>query len=355
MLSTITIHTNESTASSPGLNIPSSSFKSFTKPLGNASASTTTPTPSTHSLVLHSDAHPRLDYTATQDPSETTTTYLAIYDAPTSTLQIVPAHPLTLRTTLRSETQDVAAQNAARQSTFSQQREALGMAFGTKKARKALNARYENAITTGADREKVAGKLDKSEAAVMSTVDDASASMPDKKDLQDEILAAKPIPRPNLRATEVEDAYPLAVLVPSGEMRALAVKDWQDAVEKGEDVKTGSRFVASRLQRVVKSEDVPKLKALRYLLLLLDFHNALIPGRGGKKVPIKDKLKLKMPEWNDTLIDAVRRRFADGNNEVNKWHLDNLITHMAAITLFIDHYRTDTHDLREDLRLENKQ
>ena len=42
-------------------------------------------------------------------------------------------------------------------------------------------------------------------------------------------------------------------------------------------------------------------------------------------------------------------------SELNKWHVDNLITHMAAISLFIDGYKTDTCDLREDLRLENKQ
>lgn len=228
------------------------------------------------------------------------------------------------------------------------------MAFGTKKARKALNARYENAITTGADREKVAGKLDVTEAAVMATVDEASAAMPEKQELQDTILASKPIPRPNLRAQTVEEAYPLSVLVPSGEMRALAVKDWQDAVENNEDVKTSSRFVANRLRNVVKSEDVPRLKALRYLLLLLDFYNALQPGRGGKKVPQKDKLKVKMPDWSDALIDAARRRFAE-NNELSKWHVDNIMTHMAAISLYIDNWRTDTHELREDLRLENKQ
>lgn len=43
------------------------------------------------------------------------------------------------------------------------------------------------------------------------------------------------------------------------------------------------------------------------------------------------------------------------SSELNKWHQDNLMTHMAAISLYIDNFRTDTHELREDLRLENKQ
>lgn len=199
--------------------------------------------------------------------------------------------------------------NAAR--TYAQQREDLGLAFGTRKARKALAARYENAITTGADREKVAGKLDTLENAVMDSVKDASAAMPEKQELRDSILASKPIPRPNLHAQKIEDAYPLAILVPSAEMRALAVKDWQDAVESGEPVQTSSRFVARRLAAVTKTEDVPKLKALKYLLLLLEFYGALQPGRGGKKVPPKDKLKLKLPDWPDALVDSVRRRFAE--------------------------------------------
>lgn len=31
------------------------------------------------------------------------------------------------------------------------------------------------------------------------------------------------------------------------------------------------------------------------------------------------------------------------------------MTHIAALSLYIDNWRTDTYDLREDLRMENKQ
>lgn len=48
------------------------------------------------------------------------------------------------------------------------------------------------------------------------------------------------------------------------------------------------------------------------------------------------------------------RRTDTGHSELNKWHMDNLITHIAALTLYIDNYRTDTHDIREDLGLDNK-
>lgn len=32
--------------------------------------------------------------------------------------------------------------------------------------------------------------------------------------------------------------------------------------------------------------------------------------------------------------------------------MDNLITHICALALTMDHFETDTHDIREDLKLE---
>jgi DNA-directed RNA polymerase I subunit RPA49 len=37
---------------------------------------------------------------------------------------------------------------------------------------------------------------------------------------------------------------------------------------------------------------------------------------------------------------------------MNQWEIDNLITHLCAMSLFIDGYETDTTDLRNDLQLE---
>ncbi|KAG9830789.1 RNA polymerase I associated factor, A49-like protein, partial [Aureobasidium melanogenum] len=252
---------------------------------------------------------------------------------------------------LRAEAQEVAAQNAVR--TFAQQREDLGQAFGTKKAKKALASKVENAITSNADRNRVGGKLDNVEAAVMDSVKEASDAMPAKQTQQEEILANKPIPKPNLNATEVENVYPIGMLIPAADMRNLTVKEWQDS--NGEDLKLSSRYVAHRVSAIAVRDDVQRLKALKYLMLLIEFNLALKPaGKAGKKVPQKDQLRSKLQDWPETLIESVRRRFSD-NNELNKWHMDNLVTHMAAIALFIDGYKLDTHDLREDLRLENKQ
>ena len=53
-----------------------------------------------------------------------------------------------------------------------------------------------------------------------------------------------------------------------------------------------------------------------------------------------------------SLLQAV----ADSSSStLNKWHVDSLITHIAALALVVDGFDVDTYDLREDLRLDNKE
>ena len=43
------------------------------------------------------------------------------------------------------------------------------------------------------------------------------------------------------------------------------------------------------------------------------------------------------------------------SSEMPRWNIDNLMTHVAAAALIVDDYEVDVNDLREDLRLENKE
>jgi DNA-directed RNA polymerase I subunit RPA49 len=38
-----------------------------------------------------------------------------------------------------------------------------------------------------------------------------------------------------------------------------------------------------------------------------------------------------------------------------RWNVDNLITHICAAALIVDDFAVDVNDLREDLKLENKE
>lgn len=43
------------------------------------------------------------------------------------------------------------------------------------------------------------------------------------------------------------------------------------------------------------------------------------------------------------------------NPEMPRWNIDNLMTHIAAAALIVDEFAVDVNDLREDLKLENKE
>lgn len=40
---------------------------------------------------------------------------------------------------------------------------------------------------------------------------------------------------------------------------------------------------------------------------------------------------------------------------MTRWHVDNLITHIAAAALIVDGFEVDVDDLRNDLKLDNRE
>ena len=173
--------------------------------------------------------------------------------------------------------------------------------------------------------------------------------------MQAEADEGKPRPKPNLEASTPAEVYPIEQLV-GGEhnLAAMGVKGWIDEVNAGKDVQLKSRFVARRLMATVKSGDVKKLKVMRYLLLLIEWSTALKPvPKRGKKVPKPEDMGTLIGTYGKDVVTGLSQRFAVGF-ELNKWHLDNLTTHILAIALSVDNFIIDTHDIREDLKLEGK-
>lgn len=179
--------------------------------------------------------------------------------------------------------------------------------------------------------------------------------MPTRDEMQAEIDEGKPRPKPNMQASTPAEVYPLEQTV-GGEivLAAMGVKDWIDTIKAGGDVQTKSRFVARRLRAAVGSGHVRRVKALRYLLLLLEWFIGLRPGpKAGKKVPKLEEMVPLVEAYGSETVLNLTRRFADGF-QLNKWHIDNVITHILAIAITIDKFTVDTYDIREDLRLEVK-
>ncbi|KAF2841505.1 RNA polymerase I associated factor, A49-like protein [Patellaria atrata CBS 101060] len=347
-------------ASTPGLSFPRNILLAAYKKRKDPTSRHSLP----NEVLLQSSAHPRLDYTAREELEWTgglLKHYVGVYDGQTGELKVIEAPRVVVKSTLRSETEEMRQKNKQTpiKPTNMALRQELGMEFGTKKAKKALASITENAITPRKPRDAAntdtptVDALDAGAKAILQSMQASTSDMPSRDAMNAAADDAKPRPKANLDATTPAEAYPLDALISPDELRAVDIKAWQDAVKAGENVQVTSRFVAKRLDGIGKSKDTKKLRVLRYVYILIEFYNALKANRdGGKRLPQRDELR-KRVSASDVLLDGVKRKYAAGA-ALTKWHVDNLMTHLAALSLIVDEFETDFWDLREDLRMEPK-
>ncbi len=191
------------------------------------------------------------------------------------------------------------------------------------------------------------------------------------------LQGARPLPTPDLTATNVFDAYPLANLVfPSpytSTLTAMPASEWRTVISEGKTVQTTSRYVASRIANLTQaanahpSPDSPQtihLQLLRYLLLLIEFSRAISKFRAGKsflpihKWPpsrISDHAQLPSP-----LLHALIQKYCPDGTGPTKSNLILLHTTILAITLHLPPPSgnpgaavliTDPNDVQQDLGL----
>ena len=234
-----------------------------------------------------------------------------------------------------------------------EQRVALGEAFGTKKAKKAILSVTENAISPDKSaRNKLANgttKVDATAAAMMANMAEATAGMATKEELDLVMNANKPRPKANTETTDLSKVYTVETLIGTETMASILVRPWQTEMKAGREVMVPSRFVAARLVKF--KDNVEKLKMLRYMLLLIQFINATKSGREGRKLPRHDELKTINEGQPDSLLQGVKRKFSEGPT-MTRHSADLLITHLCAIAMVVDNYEVDMWDLKDDLKME---
>ncbi|KAL8926724.1 MAG: hypothetical protein Q9208_002798 [Pyrenodesmia sp. 3 TL-2023] len=348
-------------ANTPGLSFPRNiSLKPYKRTRKTHGSSTGRSIASMSEHLLHTSAHPKIDYIGRETEGSGSDSllnhYLGVYDPQSGQLQLVRARKLILRSVVRPA--PAPEEKALKQENGLSARNTLGLTFGTKKSQRAIESITKNAISPSKIRGQPTSAHNPIAQSVLSSMAANFSSMPTREHLQASVDDSKPRPKPNLDAETPAEAYPIEQLVGPGTLAQMTIKEWQDAIEAEEEILTKSRFVSRRVQAIVKSDDVRKLKTLKYLLLLIEWHNALIPGRKGvgRKVLAPEKMHEKLDGWSSSLIDAVSQRFTSGggSRDLTRWHLDNLVTHICALAITVDGFTTNVYDLGQDLRLEIK-
>ncbi|KAI9661907.1 MAG: DNA-directed RNA polymerase I subunit rpa49 [Bathelium mastoideum] len=373
---TIRVHTVEGDdewcpllGSSPGLALPNNlSLQTYKKKTGGSVLSDPRivppgykSKPAGYELLLYSTSHPKLDFIGREEAKQESTKdddlrhYVGIYDPETSTVQVVPSRKMTFRHVPRLEAlemREAAAEAAKERATLSAQRQELGLEFGSKRAKKVISANAQNAIapTQGAAADE---KLDALGSALLTDAAAATKDQPNQEAMQAQQDAGKPRPKANLQAQKPADVYTVENLIGGNVMKALGVGEWIDHADQGVAVHTSSRFVANRIRTLATGtrKDVQKLKVLKYLATLLDFHGSLKSGsRGTKALPKNSELKERL-KTSEIVLNHIVQSFTESGN-VGKWGADYLYAHICALALIVDNFEVIMGDLQLDLKLD---
>ncbi|KAJ5360163.1 hypothetical protein N7517_009354 [Penicillium concentricum] len=352
-------------------------------------------------MLLQSSEHAKLDFVGREGTGDDTDSqvkhYVAVIDPERKTWKVVEVRRSTLRGAVRSRKSE--EDSDEEMNTMRAQRTALTNTFGTKQSRKAVQSMAENAQLSNAP----AGAVPTAGAALISSMPtDTASGLAKALAMQAEVQAAKPLPTPNLAVSHPSDVYTIETLVPGSHTtlsQLNGVDEWKSQVEAGLGVTTVSRYVSNRVGAVVNSDNTTHLQVLRFIQLLIEFGrclknagaNAKGGGPGSKRLPPREDLRRILSNTTGTavvkpkpgaavvestdllpesVIDAVRRRFAPSGGFVSKNDFTLLQTTICALSLHIppqpardggssslggnapNELATDPSDLRDDLRLD---
>jgi DNA-directed RNA polymerase I subunit RPA49 len=231
-----------------------------------------------------------------------------------------------------------------------EQRNNLGQAFGTKKAKKAIASVTENAISARGGQP---AKMDAAAQAMIASMAKDTEGMATRDQLAAQADASKPRPKADLSATDIKDVYTIDNLIGVEILKVVPVLDWQQTMKAKKEIIVTSEYVANRIQKV--SSNPEKLRILRYLLLLINLHISSKVNRFGntKTLPKREEMKRIAGGMPEAVIENARRQFSrDGI--MSKYQQDLLTTHICALACLVDNYAVDMYDLQADLRLDSK-
>jgi DNA-directed RNA polymerase I subunit RPA49 len=301
---------------------------------------------------------------------------VAVYDPISGSLDITEARKMTVRGTIRQAGSAEADEDEAPiepTSNYSS-RNALTHTFGTKKSKKMVQSRAENVLYSRDTDPAAANPLSE---ALLSSMPKAETADGKILDAAAAIQAAKPLPIPDLTATDVSQAYPLSSLVfpfPfSSTLSAMPTSDWRKTISEGNGISSSSRYLANRVTHITHaantdsdptSPHITTLQLLRYIYLLIELARALQKFRPGKPMPpisswpparITDQASLPAP-----LLSGLLKKYCPNRTAPTKSDMTMLHTTILALTLHIpppsgQHVpgmlATEPTDIQQDLNL----
>ncbi|OBA21025.1 RNA polymerase I associated factor, A49-like protein [Metschnikowia bicuspidata var. bicuspidata NRRL YB-4993] len=307
-----------------------------------------------HRYVLHGE-NSTLEYNGDSGEARDSNDYVvALYDPKSKSVELFKAPMIQSHVTSLEHRVHKGPRVKLRGQMNYIQRNALGEAFGTKKAKAAIVNLQKNKID--------ADKLQDVEMDIIDNVAEITAIMPSREQMLLEGSVDRPIPQANENATAVEDIFPLDAIIPKAERTAIRVNALME--EESADTRlelmpyAKSAFVAKNLDKFVSLGNTKRLQMLYYASLLFGVYNN---RRVRDKTTLMEKLGNKPAE---VLVDGVLERFAvakrtsssfakskDRSFVIDPFHEDKLLCHLLALLFHLNGFLLELLPLAHELNM----
>ncbi|ADV20586.1 DNA-directed RNA polymerase I subunit RPA49 [Cryptococcus gattii E566] len=271
----------------------------------------------------------------------------AVYDPSTRTVHVHPSAPLYLvahrAKRLRTVPLTVPPDQAAK-AQWRTQRNDLGEAFGTRKAKAQIKSEEKNRVDAGAMKD-VKGHL--------------MESIGELEEENDSVAPSEFIPTPNIDTADPAEVYTRESLITTQEWaaidasRLLAIEDDKERAsalpyKRSSWLQYKSRAVANIKDKTARKTQMKYLYYLSCLLSLLDFSPRL------SKTPV-NKLAPTFPQVPRQIIDGMLSRFAEPNglkHNVTEKSKTKLLVWICLLYLILEGYSVEVAKVAKELKME---
>ncbi|SCW03101.1 LAFE_0G02960g1_1 [Lachancea fermentati] len=288
----------------------------------------------------------------TDDISVNSSQYVVgVYDPSKKSVQLFKAPVLATKVISKSK-KNLAGPDIKQESARAAiMRNALGEAFGTKKAKKAIADLERNRIDSD--------KLVDAAIDIVDSVKTASKDLPTKEELQHSATQDRTTPVPNLDATDVEQIYPIHNIIPKNEWQLIRVGSLIKELDTEKRLEffpyAKSSYVSKKSPSLTQSSQIGKLQLLYYLSLLLGVYE-------NRRVNNKAALLERLNSPPEALVDGILERFTvsragqfgrskDRAFFVDPQREDKLLCYILAIILHLDNFIVEVSPLAQELGL----
>lgn len=302
-------------------------------------------------FIFHGE-NDRLDYNGDSNTDDSSDYAIALYDPVHKSVDLYKSILVNSKVTARSKRiyKGPAVKQAGIRNVI--QRNALGEAFGTKKAKVAITNLEKNRIDSE--------KLQDMELDIIDNVKELTQELPTRQEMSESVTNDRPTPLANVDATNVEDVYPLLNIIPQKEWSFLRVgplMNESDEKKRLELLPYGkSVYISKHLPQLIASQNTEKLQLLTYASLLFGVYE-------NRRVKDKQTLMTRLDNKpSEILIDGILERFTisrasqfgkskDRSFIIDPHHEDKLLCYLLALILHIDNFMVELPPLAHELNM----